>query len=673
GGGIRWQSEIHSVDRKFTQSEYSVVDLMARYKMTNNLTANLNLNNIFDKIHLLYSELTDINIKNLKMQKNELEKKISDLKHQLNSDIESILDGNYWKLKNKYNADNNFDNYYFQANQQDYDSNKGTKFYTDIVDLSDSTQISSMHRNYGQRTPFTVKDAFEISERPNSLKVIAKDCSEGKVTSDLISDLKKELLIIDKEIKDESSRIYNLQTGEILKNLVDIYSEDSNFYESLKEIREDNFKRYLFFNNLITPSFYSYISPIKFSDNQKDSNFIESVLSYQEISDYQAIDVKNVLKELDSSGANYSYAYSSNLLAHLISDDNYLREKSLILDKMIEKNDFQFWGNMLSYSKKNKLTIVKGITLFLEKTKDTFIHSLYNLSESNNRFLVEALFKNIDVISSQVSEETIEEIITELINEKNSISNVIDTLIKDSDELILTNYRDSLKIDNVFNSLKETHNENNNEIIKFIYIENLYSSNNKNIESFGKLFNINLYFDVFTSKIKDLNVKYLDQELIYKYFMNRYVDGLPETYIGFRDFINFVFNNHTFYKEIDNDFILDTNLEKMKPKLLETYSNVLLEEESYNLKGELIKKLDVEAQLKTANIEARVVSKLISANKLTYSYSLLESISENYSIQVVEYLLSANRIYPDFIKEKLDEFYEFLGEEELLKLIKFIP
>lgn len=53
GGGIRWQSEIHSVDRKFTQSEYSVVDLMARYKMTNNLTANLNLNNIFDKKYYL--------------------------------------------------------------------------------------------------------------------------------------------------------------------------------------------------------------------------------------------------------------------------------------------------------------------------------------------------------------------------------------------------------------------------------------------------------------------------------------------------------------------------------------------------------------------------------------------------------------------------------------------
>lgn len=53
GGGIRWQNEIYSADRKFTQSEYSVVDLMARYKITNNLTTNLNLNNLFDKKYYL--------------------------------------------------------------------------------------------------------------------------------------------------------------------------------------------------------------------------------------------------------------------------------------------------------------------------------------------------------------------------------------------------------------------------------------------------------------------------------------------------------------------------------------------------------------------------------------------------------------------------------------------
>jgi len=53
GGGIRWQSEIQSADQKFTQSEYSVVDLMAHYKINNKLTANLNINNLFDKKYYL--------------------------------------------------------------------------------------------------------------------------------------------------------------------------------------------------------------------------------------------------------------------------------------------------------------------------------------------------------------------------------------------------------------------------------------------------------------------------------------------------------------------------------------------------------------------------------------------------------------------------------------------
>jgi len=54
GGGVRWQSEIYSVNQgpaqaRFTQAAYSVVDLMARYEISRQLTLTANLYNAFDK------------------------------------------------------------------------------------------------------------------------------------------------------------------------------------------------------------------------------------------------------------------------------------------------------------------------------------------------------------------------------------------------------------------------------------------------------------------------------------------------------------------------------------------------------------------------------------------------------------------------------------------------
>ncbi len=61
GGGTRWQGESWRVltnyskngaKEKFSQDPYWLVDLMARYQLTDNLSATLNLNNAFDKKYL---------------------------------------------------------------------------------------------------------------------------------------------------------------------------------------------------------------------------------------------------------------------------------------------------------------------------------------------------------------------------------------------------------------------------------------------------------------------------------------------------------------------------------------------------------------------------------------------------------------------------------------------
>lgn len=54
GGGINWQSDIYSVNQgpnkvRFTQDDYALVDVMARYPLTENLSVTANLNNLLDE------------------------------------------------------------------------------------------------------------------------------------------------------------------------------------------------------------------------------------------------------------------------------------------------------------------------------------------------------------------------------------------------------------------------------------------------------------------------------------------------------------------------------------------------------------------------------------------------------------------------------------------------
>ncbi|UVJ46496.1 TonB-dependent receptor [Pseudomonas sp. LS1212] len=54
GGGVNWQSEIYSdgmgpLGVRFTQDDCAVVDVMARYPLTKQLSATLNLNNLLDE------------------------------------------------------------------------------------------------------------------------------------------------------------------------------------------------------------------------------------------------------------------------------------------------------------------------------------------------------------------------------------------------------------------------------------------------------------------------------------------------------------------------------------------------------------------------------------------------------------------------------------------------
>ncbi|WP_437879888.1 TonB-dependent siderophore receptor [Pseudomonas sp. LRF_L74] len=55
GGGVRWQGSIYYGEgaTRLEQDSYELVDLMARYQISNNLTASLNVRNVFDKHYII--------------------------------------------------------------------------------------------------------------------------------------------------------------------------------------------------------------------------------------------------------------------------------------------------------------------------------------------------------------------------------------------------------------------------------------------------------------------------------------------------------------------------------------------------------------------------------------------------------------------------------------------
>ncbi|WP_437881577.1 TonB-dependent siderophore receptor [Pseudomonas sp. LRF_L74] len=56
GGGVNWQSKIGQDLHTYTQGSYALVNLMARYEITSNLTASANLNNVFDRKYAAYAD-----------------------------------------------------------------------------------------------------------------------------------------------------------------------------------------------------------------------------------------------------------------------------------------------------------------------------------------------------------------------------------------------------------------------------------------------------------------------------------------------------------------------------------------------------------------------------------------------------------------------------------------
>lgn len=56
GGGVNWQSKTGMDLHTFEQGSYALTNVMARYDISKNLSATLNVNNVFDRSYYAYAD-----------------------------------------------------------------------------------------------------------------------------------------------------------------------------------------------------------------------------------------------------------------------------------------------------------------------------------------------------------------------------------------------------------------------------------------------------------------------------------------------------------------------------------------------------------------------------------------------------------------------------------------
>lgn len=630
------------------------------------------LNIIFDDSHNLYSKLIDIKNQNLEKEKADLEDQIARLQHHLDYEVNAILRGYYHSLKDKYRIkDTNVDNQYFIVNSKSYITEDVEGFFSDIAVLEESTIILTKDRSYsGYEKKFTVKDAFTVGGESSDIRSLIQSNSYEKSTSTLLMELTSKINQIRNQINKLANDTYQLSIGTILRELSECYEKNDETKNALQEIRGDDFKRFLFFNDYLTQNFYSYISPVEFSENPKDSMFISRVLSYNDMQDYSLVNIENTIKELDLAGANYSFAYSSNLLSYLLNIEGNHLKKSLIIDKMIEKNDFEFWDKLLSYSKKNNLNFLEGFKLLPKKSKSFFLNSFAQISEANNIISIKAIIENFKEITVAVGDSILQQTIAFLINDTNSFSNIINTLRKLEDINIVNDNKEYFLIKEVLPIVEATNNRNNRELIEYIYREALYKETCKNIENFGVLFDIKSSFELYTKKFREIDIKYLSTNTLYNYFESLYCTGAYESYSGLEEFIDFSTGKHSFYVDFVDESLPEVDIKQAQSRCLLYFIKISFIEEDYESNKRILEKLDLISLIDNGLAQEQVVLQLINLHRIYYSFELLRVISIKVPDLVTTYLLSVYTVYPELFTKYLEEIKQFLTDKEMLYLIK---
>lgn len=407
----------------------------------------------------------------------------------------------------------------------------------------------------------------------------------------------------------------------VIEQTKDFKELDSREQHLLKQsvtlVYDEKLIRYLLIEDLLDPTYCEYISSSAYTLSLSDRIFVQNVLSYHLYNKDQKLDnAEEVRKELDSAGANYKFAYSSDLITNLISSKDLRSEiENFIIPNKIAK---------ILQTAKNLddidiiFNVIKNIRYFAnsEDLLSIFIHSImyawpdfykligdisvsdYNAYQ-NSKNIIDAIF---DYLSFNNDEEFMS-----LLN-KNS---VLDLSIykKEMAKLGLKDLRIFSHVDYQFKNL--TFVQDNLQALASLAKKNNYQKNRNNFEI---IMNQLLHTD-FSELLKNKDTYYFDDEFIkdniFSYYssINQYkLTSLTELAKYFNELVS------------DKHELLSYDV-----KILTLYSNKNVMSSTNDI-SEFLNSINFVQLVNEKSIDSKFIKRLIEADKLIYSKEIFENL-----------------------------------------------
>lgn len=501
--------------------------------------------------------------------------------------------------------------------------------------INGTSKISCLMQN---RFIFYEINKQEVANQASSLKssVVSKAEVEDKKYSEIIKSFLEKYPTTDDLVtvveKTEDFKELDSQERHLLK-------------QSIALVYDEKLIRYLLIEDLLDPTYCEYISSSAYTLSLSDRIFVQNVLSYHLYNKDQKLDnAEEVRKELDSAGANYKFAYSSDLIINLISSKDLRSEiEDFIIPSEIAKilqtarklDDIDIISN-----------VIKKVEYFTNSKEllSIFIHSIM-YAWPNFYKLIGDTSVNSDVYPN--SQNIIEAILIYLSSNNDEEFKAL--LNKDSvldlpayvREINKLSLRKLSNIDYQFEDL--TFIQGSSRALVSLVKKNNYQKNTKNFEI---IMNQLLHTD-FSELLKNKDIYHLDDEFI--------KDNIFSYYSSINQY---KLTSLTELAKYFNKLLSDKHeLQSYDVKILTLYSNKNVISSTSDI-SEFLNSINFVQLVNEKSIDSKFIKRLIEADKLIYSKEIFENLYADDKQIALEYAWKYENEdnISDFFYERLWKF-----------------
>ena len=501
--------------------------------------------------------------------------------------------------------------------------------------INGTSKISCLMQN---RFIFYEIDKEEATKQASNLKSL--DTSKAEIEDKKYSEIIKNFL---EKYPTTDDLVTVVEKTEDFKELDS--QERHLLKQSIALVYDEKLIRYLLIEDLLDPTYCEYISSSAYTLSLSDRIFVQNVLSYHLYNKDQKLDnAEEVRKELDSAGANYKFAYSSDLIINLISSKDLISEiEDFIIPSEIAKilqtarklDDIDIISN-----------VIKKVEYFTNSKEllSIFIHSIM-YAWPNFYKLIGDTSVNSDAYPN--SQNIIEAILIYLSSNNDEEFKAL--LYKDSvldlpayvREINKLSLRKLSNIDYQFEDL--TFIQGSSRALVSLVKKNNYQKNTKNFEI---IMNQLLHTD-FSELLKNKDIYHLDDEFI--------KDNIFSYYSSINQY---KLTSLTELAKYFNKLLSDKHeLQSYDVKILTLYSNKNVISSTSDI-SEFLNSINFVQLVNEKSIDSKFIKRLIEADKLIYSKEIFENLYADDKQIALEYAWKYENEdnISDFFYERLWKF-----------------